>query len=59
MLSVLKADPGTKDIPVLIVTASAQREEAEGAIEKGAAGYLIKPFHIPELHERVDELLTK
>ncbi len=59
VLSALKADPEMKDIPVLIVTASAQREEAERAVQAGAAGYLIKPFHIPQLHEQVDALLAK
>ncbi len=59
VLSALKADPEMKDIPVLIVTASAQREEAERAVQAGAAGYLVKPFHIPQLHERIDELLAK
>jgi CheY-like chemotaxis protein len=58
VLSALKNDPPLKDIPVLIVTASAQKEDAEKAIGMGAAGYLIKPFHVPTLYDKVEELLS-
>jgi two-component system phosphate regulon response regulator PhoB len=57
VLIALKADESLKSVPVLIVTASAQKEEAEKAIEQGAAAYLIKPFHVRDLHEAVASLL--
>jgi two-component system chemotaxis response regulator CheY len=57
VLMALKGDSSLKSIPVLIVTASAQKEEAEKAIESGAADYLIKPFRVQDLHEAVMELL--
>jgi CheY-like chemotaxis protein len=58
VLSVLKNDARSKDIPVLIVTASALKEDAEKAIAMGAAGYLIKPFPVPTLYDRVEQLLS-
>jgi two-component system alkaline phosphatase synthesis response regulator PhoP len=58
VLKVVKGDPRLKHIPVLVVTASAQKGDAEKAIRMGAAGYLIKPFHVPMLYERVEELLS-
>ncbi len=58
VLSALKKDARLKDIPVLIVTASAQKKDAEKTISMGAAGYLIKPFHVPTLYERVEQLLS-
>lgn len=58
VLSALKKDARLKDIPVLIVTASAQKGDAEKAMGMGAAGYLIKPFHVPTLYDRVEELLS-
>jgi DNA-binding response OmpR family regulator len=58
VLSVLKNDGHLKDIPVLIVTASAQKGDAEKAMAMGAAGYLVKPFHVPALHDRIEELLS-
>jgi len=59
VLMALKEDSRLKSIPVLIVTASAQKEEAEKAIESGAAGYLIKPFHVQDLHDAVTGLLSR
>lgn len=58
VLGALKKDTRLKDVPVLIVTASAQKEDAEKAISMGAAGYLIKPFHVPTLYDRVEQLLS-
>jgi CheY-like chemotaxis protein len=40
----LKADPRTKDLPVIFLTAKAQRGELDGAIEVGALACLTKPF---------------
>jgi CheY-like chemotaxis protein len=57
VLVALKGDSSLKSIPVLIVTASAQKEEAEKAIELGAADYLIKPFRVHDLQEAVASLL--
>ncbi len=57
VLMALKADSLMKSVPVLIVTASAQKEEAEKAIELGAADYLIKPFRVHDLQEAVASLL--
>jgi DNA-binding response OmpR family regulator len=58
VLGALKKDARLKDIPVLIVTASAQKEDAEKAMDMGAADCLIKPFHVPTLYDRVEELLS-
>jgi DNA-binding response OmpR family regulator len=59
VLKALKEDGRLRDIPVLIVTASAQREDAERALRMGARDYLIKPFHMPTLYEKVEELLPR
>jgi DNA-binding response OmpR family regulator len=59
VLRALKEDGRLRDIPVLIVTASAQREDAERALRMGARDYLIKPFHMPTLYEKVEELLPR
>lgn len=40
----LKADPTTAAIPVLFLTARAQRGEVDSAIEVGAIACLTKPF---------------
>ncbi len=40
----LKADPATADIPVIFLTARAQRGEQDSALELGAIACLTKPF---------------
>lgn len=40
----LKADPRTASIPVVFLTARAQRGEQAGALEVGAVACLTKPF---------------
>lgn len=55
VLSQLKADPATRDIPVVIVTG--YREAAEEALERGAKAYFLKPFRIPDILEKVRQQL--
>jgi CheY-like chemotaxis protein len=40
----LKADPATADVPVVFLTAKAQRGESERALALGAVACLTKPF---------------
>ncbi len=40
----LKADPVTADLPVVFLTAKAQRGEQDSALEVGALACLTKPF---------------
>lgn len=51
----LKADPQTAHLPVLFLTARAQRGEQDSALEVGAVACLTKPFDPLTL---ADELLT-
>lgn len=51
----LEADPATREIPVIFMTASVQRAELEAAQVRGA-GVLAKPFSMAELRDRVREL---
>jgi CheY-like chemotaxis protein len=43
-LAQLRADPATRDIPVVFLTAKAQQAERARLAELGAAGILVKPF---------------
>ncbi|MCZ3386827.1 MAG: response regulator [Actinomycetia bacterium] len=55
----LKATPSMAQIPILIVSASAQRRDFELAQGAGADGYLTKPFDPEELLAEVGRLITK
>lgn len=46
---ILKADPKTAAIPIVMVTALSQMKDAEKAFEFGANDYLPKPFEFDRL----------
>lgn len=54
----LKADPATRDIPVLFMTALADVKDRLHGFALGAADYLTKPFEQQELLARVKTHLT-
>jgi serine phosphatase RsbU (regulator of sigma subunit) len=49
----LKADPHTRDIPVLFITALDEIESKTSAFEVGAVDYITKPFEQLEIKARV------
>jgi DNA-binding response OmpR family regulator len=49
----LKADPSTKDIPVILLTARAQTADVANGFEAGADDYITKPFSPQALQIRV------
>lgn len=53
----LKRDKLTRDIPVLMVTALAERGDIEKAVEAGCDDFLSKPVNSLELKTRVRSLL--
>jgi len=55
----LKADPDTKDILILIVSArDAQSDRIEG-LTHGADDYVSKPFHLRSLVRKIEHMLQK
>lgn len=50
----LKAREDLAQIPIIFVTAFAQRLEMEEGYRHGASGYLLKPFSPADLRERID-----
>jgi CheY-like chemotaxis protein len=46
------------EIPVIIITSSATREAAIGAIAKGANEYILKPFEWQELKAKVQKVFN-
>ncbi len=55
--SLLKADPATRNIPIIMVTAQSDREARLAALDAGAEEFLTKPVDRAELWLRVRNLL--
>ena len=53
----IKKDKALKKIPVVMLTAKGQKDDAEQGLDSGAEDYIIKPFDPYELGERVREML--
>ncbi len=58
-LTHLRANPATKDIPVVFMTARTQPSEVREYIDQGAIGVIPKPFEPVELPDQVRELWDK
>ncbi len=54
----VRANPKTKHIPFILVTASLSEEAWRGAIRLGATDFLVKPFTIEQLHASMDICLN-
>ena len=52
-LAAAKEDPNTQNIPIIVVTALGQEEEATKATSMGASAYLTKPFSSSHLIETI------
>jgi DNA-binding response OmpR family regulator len=57
MLEKLKAEPDTKNIPVIMLTAESGKSNVTKAVMMGVKDYIVKPFKGDELIERVNKIL--
>jgi CheY-like chemotaxis protein len=55
----IKADPNTKHIPVVFLSAKGQEAEVQNGMAAGADEYLLKPFAPDQLTRKVAEILGK
>jgi CheY-like chemotaxis protein len=55
----IKADPTTKHIPVVFLSAKGQEAEVQNGLAAGADEYLLKPFAPDQLTRKVAEILDK
>jgi DNA-binding response OmpR family regulator len=59
LLTRLKGDPATADLPVVLLSAKAQTAEVERGMALGADDYVTKPFDPLELLDRVHAALQR
>ena len=54
----VRADAATKDIPILFVTAEAQKENVITAVQAGASNYIVKPFTAEILKGKIEKIFS-
>ncbi len=59
LLKKVRSDPDLKNLPVLMVTAEAEKEKVVEAIKAGVSNYVVKPFTAEVLKEKMDKILAK
>jgi len=55
----LKSDPETRGIPIIIISAHAQRSDVVRSRALGVEGYLVKPVDSRILREEINRLLNR
>ena len=53
----LKADPKTKDIPIIIISASGGKDLPERCLAVGADDFIIKPFEPEDLLSKIKKFI--
>jgi len=59
LLRAIRADPALKHLPVLMVTAEAQKENIMEAVQAGVSNYVVKPFTAEALQEKLVKIFVK
>ena len=59
LLKTVRADEQLVDLPVLMVTAEAKREQIVDAAEAGVDAYIVKPFTAQTLKDKIDKIFRQ
>ncbi|HHQ42252.1 MAG TPA: chemotaxis protein CheY [Chromatiales bacterium] len=59
LLKAVRADAKLKDLPVLMVTAEAKRDQIIEAAQAGVNGYIVKPFTAQTLKEKIERIFER
>lgn len=57
-VSVVRTSPRFKDLKILMVTLTSLTKDVDAAFEAGIDGYLVKPFDMKKLLEKVERVLA-
>ena len=57
LVTALKGDPTTSEIPIILLSAKAQNADVRSGLDAGADDYVTKPFEPLDLVDRVNRLL--
>ena len=59
LLRAVRADDRLKQLPVLMVTAEAKRDQIIEAAQAGVNGYVVKPFTAQALKEKIEKVFER
>ena len=59
LLKKVRSDPDLKNLPILMVTAEAEKDKVIEAIKAGVNNYIVKPFTAEVLKEKMDKIFEK
>ncbi len=59
LLKAVRADDRIKDMPILMVTAEAKRDQIVEAAQAGVNGYVVKPFTAAVLKEKIEKIFER
>ncbi len=59
LLKNVRQDESLADLPVLMVTAEAKRDQIVVAAEAGVNGYVVKPFTAATLKEKIEKIFAR
>ncbi len=59
LLQTIRSDANLKNLPVLMITAEAKKENIIAAAQAGASGYIVKPFTAATLNEKLNKIFEK
>jgi len=59
LLKSVRKDPALKDLPILMVTAEAEKDKVVTAIQAGVNNYVVKPFTAEVFKEKMDRIFEK
>ncbi|MBU1170075.1 MAG: chemotaxis response regulator CheY [Proteobacteria bacterium] len=57
LLKTVRSDPVYKEVPFLMVTAEAQKQNVIEAVQAGVSNYVVKPFTAEAIAEKLDKIL--
>ena len=59
LLKAVRNDPDMANLPVLLVTAEAKKEQIIEAAQAGVNGYIVKPFNVATLKEKIEKIFER
>ena len=56
LLRAIRSDAELKTLPVMLVTAEAQKENIIEAVQAGVSNYIVKPFTAEQIQEKISKI---